>query len=240
MNFIKQNWKAQDYKTFIHYLESLSDVKYRLFHSKLLKNDHIKVIGVRTPMLKKIAKQVSQGNYLEFISNINHEYYEEDVIYGFILGYLKIDFKKLLTLLQDFTKYINNWSTNDLVCANLKAFKKNLEVGFDYITKLLRSQNSWEIRFGLVLLLDFYIQDDYIDKIIPICSSIQSTDYYVLMANSWLISMCYIKYKEKTLILFKTGILDEFTHNKAITKIIESARISKEEKINIRKWKRIK
>ena len=240
MNWSKEKWTKEDYQKFLDYLKSSSDATYRAFHFKLLKNDNIQVIGVRTPLLKQLAKQISLGNYTEFISLNRHEYYEEDVIYGFILGYLKLDFQDLLNLLKEFTKHIDNWATNDLVCSNLKMFKKNLELGFYYIEELLKSQNRWENRFSLVLLLNFYVNDEYIDKVLKIASNIQSNDYYVLMANAWLLSICYIKYKDKTFPLFKEPILDDFTHNKAISKIIESNRISKEEKKEIRKWKRKK
>lgn len=240
MNLIKDTWVSEDYDIFINYLMSLKDENYQLFHSRLLKNDNIEVIGIRTPILKEIAREISKGNYETFISQIKHLYYEEDVIYGLMIGYLKIPFTDILNFLDNFIPFVNNWSTNDLVCANMKIFKKNLDNGFKYILKLLDSKEPWKIRFGLVLLLDFYINDDYIDKVITICNSIKSNEYYVIMANAWVISICYIKYKNKTMILLKENNLDDFTFNKAIQKIIESNRISKAEKEEIRKLKRKK
>lgn len=240
MNLIKDTWVSEDYDIFINYLMSLKDENYQLFHSRLLKNDNIEVIGIRTPILKEIAREISKGNYETFISQIKHLYYEEDVIYGLMIGYLKIPFTDILNFLDNFIPFVNNWSTNDLVCANMKIFKKNLDDGFKYILKLLDSKKPWKIRFGLVLLLDFYINDDYIDKVITICNSIKSNEYYVIMANAWVISICYIKYKNKTMILLKENNLDDFTFNKAIQKIIESNRISKAEKEEIRKLKRKK
>ena len=240
MNLIKDTWVPEDYDIFINYLMSLKDENYQLFHSRLLKNDNIEVIGIRTPILKEIAREISKGNYETFISQIKHLYYEEDVIYGLMIGYLKIPFTDILNFLDNFIPFVNNWSTNDLVCANMKIFKKNLDNGFKYILKLLDSKEPWKIRFGLVLLLDFYINDDYIDKVITICNSIKSNEYYIIMANAWVISICYIKYKNKTMILLKENNLDDFTFNKAIQKIIESNRISKAEKEEIRKLKRKK
>lgn len=240
MNLIKEEWVKEDYQEFLVYLFSYQDEQYRLFHGKLLKNDNIVNIGVRTPVLKKIAKEISKGNYESFIKCIKHQYYEEDVIYGFILGYIKVCFEKRIELLDEFLPFIDNWATNDLVCSNLKVFKKVPEEGLQYIRTCLCSDNSWTVRFGLVLLLDFYINDNYIDTILDICKHLKHDDYYVLMALAWLISICYIKYPKKTLKLLKIGNLDDFTHNKAIQKIIESTRVEKIEKERLRGMKRCK
>lgn len=240
MNLIRSYWDNTTYQEFLDYLFTLKDETYRLFHLKLLKNNNIKNIGVRTPELKRIAKEISKGNYLSFIECITHKYYEEDVIYGLILGYIKIDLDSKEELIDKFVPFINNWATNDLVCANMKVFKKEQEKGLLLIYRYLESDNSWIVRFGIVLLLDFYINDNYIDKVLLICKNIKHSDYYVLMAISWLISICYIKYPEKTLQLLKQGCLADFIHNKAIGKIIESKRVNKNEKAALKKFKRSK
>ena len=240
MNLIKENWTEKDYQYFLTYLFSYKDNGYQLFHKKLLKNDNIINIGIRTPILKSIAKLISKGNYKSFIKCISHKYYEEDVIYGLILGYIKIDFHKRIELLEEFLPFIDNWATNDLVCANLKSFKKNQKQGLIYIKTCLNSNNNWIVRFGLVLLLDYYISDDYIDLVLEVCSKTKHRDYYVLMALSWLVSICYIKYPDKTIKLLESGCLDDFTHNKTIQKIIESTRIDKIEKEMLRNMKRCK
>ena len=234
----KDIWNTADYNNFINYLHTLSDTKYKMFHSKLLKDNNIEVIGVKTPILKDIAKEISSGNYIDFIKQIKHNYYEEDVIYGLILGYLKIPFTEIITLLNDFTPYINNWATNDIVCANMKIFKKEQAKGLIVIKEYLNDTNYWIVRFGLVLLLDYYINDKYIDDVLFICKNLKHQEYYVLMAIAWLISICYIKYPNKTINLLKNGYLDDFTLNKSIQKIIESKRINKVDKNKLRKLKR--
>lgn len=224
------------YEQIIKYLKNEAEPKYKEFHYKLT-NDNT-IIGVRTPTLKKIAKYLANNNYQDFIAKSNFETYEEKVIYGLIIGYLKVDFNTQLEYLNDFMPLIDNWAINDIVCANLKSFKKNLDQGYSFIQKCLKSANKWQIRMGLVLLLDYYINKDYFNKIFIISNSIKNNDYYVKMANAWLISICYIKFPNETLNFIKKNTLDNWTHNKAIQKIIESKRIKQEEKQQLKKFKR--
>ena len=235
MDLIKDNWTKHDYNEFIKYLYNFEDIKYKEFHSKLTYNTNI--IGIKTPILKEISKNISKGNYQSFIKFITNNTYEEWLIFGLIIGYCKLDFKDKLDLLDKYIINIDNWASCDIVCANLKEFKKNKELGYEYILKLINSNKCWSVRVGLVLLLDFYINDYYLVNIFNICNSIKIDEYYVKMAIAWLISICYIKYPNKTLNYLKNNTLDKFTYNKTIQKIIESTRISKEEKEKLKLMK---
>lgn len=218
----------EEYQEFIKYLYTLKDEKYKNFHQKLLKNDNIKLIGIRTPILKNLAKQISYNpNY--YINN-NHNTYEEILIHGLILGYLKIDFKELLKLLDKFIPCIDNWATCDLTVSNLKLFKKNQELGFKYINKCIKDKNIWKKRVGVVLLNSYYINDKYISKVIELLKQIKTDEYYLQMAIAWTLSTCYIKYPNITINILKEKKLDTIIHNKTIQKIIESTRISKQTK----------
>ena len=233
---IPKQFTRENYDTFLEYIYSLQDLNYKQFHSKLIMSDNL--IGVRTPELKKIASIIAKNDYLSFINYNRKLVYEEKVLHGLVLGYIKTDFNDVLKQLDIFIPFIDNWAINDIVCANLKGFKNNQEAGYTFILKCLNSDNPWSIRFGLVLLLDFYINENYIDNILEICDSLKNDEYYVKMAIAWLLSICYIKYKEKTLEFLKITKIDNWTYNKAIQKIIESKRISNEEKINLKKLKR--
>lgn len=237
MNFIKKRWTKKDYNIFIKELKRLEDIPYKKFHSKLILEEK-NIIGIRTPKLKEIAKEIAQGNYLEFLNQCQNIFYEEKVISGLIIGYIKTNFQDVLTLLNHFIEQVDNWAINDIVCANLKIFKKHQEEGFFYIKKLLKKNKPFSIRFGLVLLLDFYINDQYIDQILDIASSIWNNHYYVKMANAWLISICYIKYPKKTKTLLEKQILDPWTQNKAISKIKDSKRVTEEVKKKLEILKR--
>lgn len=230
-------WNKRTYKEFLKYLESNSDSKYKEFHFNLL-NDDIELYGVRTPLLKKIAKDISRTNYKEWLKYNNHKTYEEIIIHGLVLSYLKTDFYGFLDEFDNFIPYISNWAICDIVCANLKIFKNNLEDGLPYICKKINSNNLWQQRVGLVLLLNFYINDKYIDLILKIANNINSEEYYVKMANAWLISICYIKYPNKTKMFLNNTRIDKWTYNKSISKICDSKRINKEEKIVLKKLRK--
>ncbi len=224
----------QNYHDLVDYLYSIQDLKYQKFHKSLL-NDDIEVIGIRVPILRKIALEIAKNTGINFLNIVKHDTYEEILLHGLVLGYLKIDFDDLLPLLDEFLKYNSNWAINDITVTTLKIFKKNLEKGFIYIKKLLK-KNSWSKRFGLVLLLTYYINDEYIDEVIKISMDINSKDYYVLMANAWLISICYIKYPEKIEPLILNKSWDIVTLKKAIGKIKDSYRVTKEDKEKLNKF----
>lgn len=238
MDLIRDSWTMKDYDNFLQYLDSMKDLKYRSFHKGLVPNLE-DFIGLRVPIMRDTARKISKGNYSDFIKLNRHKYYEEIMIHGLIIGYIKLDFTKKLEMLDNYLNYVDNWAICDSVCSNLKDFKKHQERGFDKIINYINSSNKWINRVGLVLLLNHYINDDYIDKVLDISESINSSEYYVKMANAWLISVCATKYPEKTYNKLKNSKLDSWTINKAISKINDSYKINKIEKEKFRKIKRI-
>lgn len=229
MNLETTIWNQKNYQKFIDYLFSLQDIKYKDFQSKLIL-ESINMIGIRLPILHKLAKQIARGNYQEFLNYNSHFYYEEIILHGLILGYLNINFGDLLDKLDNFIPYNTNWAINDTVCANLKLFKKNQEKGFIWISEQLKSTNPWNIRFGFVLLLDHYLNNQYIDIILKLCCNSYIDHYYVNMSISWLLSFCYIKYPDKTVEVLKKKQLSTWIQNKTISKIRDSYKVSKEKK----------
>lgn len=230
-------WNKNNYKEFLKYLYSLQDLEYREFHSGLGVNKEY-LIGIRTPILKKIAKEISLGNYNSFIKFNTHATYEEILIHGLIIGYIKEDFNVIVILLEEFIQYIDNWALCDLVCANLHIWNKNTENGLKFVKTALKSQNSWYNRVGVVLLLDYYINDDYIDMILEIFKDYNTNDYYVMMAVAWLLSICYIKYPNKTQKLLSAKVLNKTLQNKTIQKIRESKRVDLQTKDMLLKWRK--
>jgi len=225
------------YEEFLNELYSLQDLKYKDFQGKLIMSD--KLIGVRTPELKRIAKVIARSNYEDFFKENKHELYEENLVHGLILGYLKLDFNELKPLVDDFIKHIDNWAVCDLTIANLKVYKKNKtkDIVFNEIKYYLKNDNPWINRFGYVLLLEYFIEEKYMDEIFELCENYKD-HYYVKMAIAWLVSMCYIKHKGRTLTFLKKNKLDVWTNNKAIQKIIDSHRVDEEEKKMLRGLKR--
>jgi 3-methyladenine DNA glycosylase AlkD len=223
--FKDYKWTKKSYQAFINYLKQDVDPEYKEMNTKIL-NGGLKVIGNRIPTLRQVAKEISRGDYHGFIKYNTHQTFEEVTIHGLIIGYLMLDVDETIKMLNDFVIYIDNWGTNDVVASTIKTFKKDQDKGFKYITTLIDSNNPWSIRFGLILLLSHFINDNHIDKILDIAGRVEYDHYYVKMGNAWLISMCYVKHKDKTTLFLKNNKLDKWTHNKAIQKIKESLQVS--------------
>ena len=226
-----------NYDEFMKELFSLQDLKFKDFNSKIIDDNNM--IGVRTPHLKRIAKVIARGDFNTFFKENRHEYFEEKLVHGLILGYLKLDFNELKPYIDEFLPYIDNWAICDMTAANLKVFKRNKtkQICFKEIKEYIKNDNPWINRFGYILLLDYYIEEEYINEIFDLCKEYKD-HYYVKMAIAWLISACYVKQKGRTLTFLKDNELDDWTYNKAIQKIIESKRVGEDEKKFLRGMKR--
>ena len=224
-------------------LLSLQDEKYREFQSKLCPNTD-NILGVRLPALKQIAKDIAKSNDLKTYLSLAKDsytkdnYHEEIMVYGLVIGFAKITIDETKKYLNDFLPLIDNWAVCDSVCANLKITKKYPYEMFEFFKTLLNSNEPFYIRFAIVLLLDFYINEQYIQEIFNIVDSINNQDYYVKMAIAWCLSSCYIKMPEITMNYLIKCSLDDYTFNKSLQKICESKRISNEQKIFIKNMKR--
>ena len=149
-----------------------------------------------------------------------------------------MELEERLEYITKFVPKIDNWAVCDVSCAGFKFAKKYQSEVWKFLKPYLESNKEFEIRFGVVMLLDFYITEEYIDKVLEILNKIQYEGYYVKMAVAWAISVCYIKFPKETFKLLQENSLDDFTYNKALQKIIESYRVSEEEKKTIRAMKR--
>ena len=207
-------------------LLSLKDEKYREFNSKLLPNID-NVLGVRVPDLRKLAKELSKGDWQNYKDNL---YYEEIMIQGLVIGYAKLEPKNRLELLRKFIPKVDNWATCDIVCSNLKFIKQNKELVWEFIQPYLNSDKEFEIRFGVVILLNYFVEDEYIDRVLSILDKIKHDGYYAKMAVAWALSVCFVKYWDRTFKFFTNSNLDKWTYNKTIQKTCESYRISQDKK----------
>ena len=219
----------------------LADEKYKEFHSKLCPNTD-NILGVRVPILRNYAKELSK-NYTtdELLKNIDNQYYEEIMLQGMIIGLSKEkDFEVIKKYIKDFVPKIDNWAICDVFCVGLKITKKYKEDMWDFIQTYLKSKNEFYLRFAIVMILDFYIEEEYLERNFEIFNNVRSDKYYVQMAIAWAISICLIKYYDKTIKYLKSKEckLDNFTYNKSLQKARESYRISKEQKEELQKMKK--
>lgn len=215
----------------------LADEEYKKFHSKLCPNAN-NIVGIRLPLLRKMAKQLAKENWREYIKAAQSDYYEEVMLQGLILGYVKADIEEVLNYVSNFIPKIDNWAICDSFCNGLKFTKANKERVWNFIQPYLSSEREFDVRFGVVMLISFYIEENYIDRVLKVLDKIKHEGYYVKMAIAWAISVCYVKFPEKTMEYLKNNRLDDFTYNKSLQKITESLRVDKETKALIRNMKR--
>ena len=213
------------------------DLKYREFHSSLCPNVD-KIIGVRVPELRKMAKEIATIGYDKFLLQSNDEYYEELLLQGLVIGYAKISIEETFKYLKNFVPKINSWAVCDTTCSNLKITKKYMKEMWEFLEQYINSKNEYEIRFALVMYLNYFLTDDYIEEILIKIDKITNKEYYVQMAIAWLVSFAYIKQREKTEKYLLDNNLDKFTLNKSIQKICESYRVSVEDKEKLKKLKK--
>ena len=221
-------------------LMEMADEAYLKFQQKLL-NDKRRIIGIRIPLLRQYAKKLKDENSLEYwLKRIPENYYDEVLLKGVLIGlYPQMTLQEVKQYIAYYVPKITNWSLCDTFCSGLKITKKYLEDIWRVITPYLKSSKEFEVRFALVMILNYYIQEERLEEIFRIIASVKLEDYYAKMANAWLISYCFIKYYSKTLAFYQTNnTIDEWTYNKGIQKAIESYRLTEQQKKVLRNLKK--
>lgn len=212
------------------HLFELQDKKYQEFHRGLCPNTE-NIIGVRIPVLREYSKQlVKKYSVEELLNNIGNTYYEEIMIKGMIIGLSKENLGKIQKYIKKFVPKIDNWVVCDTFCTGLKITKKYKKEMWTFIQSYLNSNKEFEIRFGVVMILAYYIEEEYLEDDLKILNNIKHDGYYVKMAVAWAISICLVKFYNRTVEFLNNSSLDKFTFNKSIQKAIESYRITKEQK----------
>ena len=221
-------------------LKQLADEKYREFQKGLCPGTE-NILGVRVPVLRNYAKKLAKEYEIrELLNHIDNEFYEEIMLQGMLIGLKKDkDIQNILKDIERFVPKIDNWGVCDVFCAGLKITKKHEIEMWNFLQKYVTSDKEFEIRFGVVMILDYYITEEYLEKNFAIFDYIQSDKYYVQMAVAWAISICLIKFYDKTIEYLKQAKIDKFTYNKALQKAIESYRISDEQKAELREMKKM-
>ncbi len=218
-------------------LFELQDLKYKEFHQRLMPTvNPDKVIGIRTPVLRKFAKNFSKREEAEqFLKNLPHKYYEEDNLHAFILEEIK-DYKILIQELNKFLPFVDNWATCDML--RPKILKNHKQVLLEDIKRWLNSKDTYTIRFGVNCLMNHYLEDDFKSEYLDWAKAIESEEYYINMVRAWYFATALAKQYDETIKILENKSLDKWTHNKTIQKAIESYRITKEQKEYLKKLKR--
>lgn len=217
-----------------------SEKKVAEFNSKLNPNiSSTSFLGVRIPAIRKIAKEIVKNDwkvYLDESKNAQNRYEEEVLLEGLVIAYAKIDLKERIKLIKKFVPKITTWITNDCFCSTIKLKKEELPLIWKFILPYLKSNNEFEVRFAVIMMLDNYIIDEYVDQVIEKLDQVNHDGYYAKMAVAWTMAEIGIKYHEKAMTyLTKNCHLDEFTYRKTLQKMRESYRISDEVKEELKK-----
>ena len=217
-------------------LFKMQDMDYRDFNSKLIPTvDKESMIGIRTPDLRKYAKQLGKSSdAIEFLQTLPHKYFDENQLHAFIISEIK-DFKSCVDRVNEFLPYVDNWATCDQLSP--KVFKKHHKELITYIKEWLKSDKVYTLRFGIGMLMEHFLDEDF-DILYPeTVSKIRSGEYYINMMIAWYFATALAKQYESVIPFIENNSLDIWTHNKAIQKSIESYRITDEQKAYLRELK---
>ena len=216
-------------------LFQLQDVKYRDFLKKLIPTvDPDKIIGVRTPELRKLAKKLrseSAENTEVFLTVLPHDFFDENQLHAFLISEEK-DYEKCVGLVEKFLPYVDNWATCDQMSP--KVFKKNREDLLLHIKQWLKSKDTYTIRFAIGMLMEHFLDEDFDPAYPEMVAKIQSEEYYVNMMKAWYFATALAKQYDTGIRFIEEQKLDVWTHNKAIQKARESYRITPEQKVYLK------
>ncbi len=217
-------------------LFALQDLKYKEFQCKLMPTVPPEaVIGVRTPELRKLAKEISmEPEIKEYLKILPHRYYEENNLHGFLLERIK-DFGEAVAAIDAFLPYVDNWATCDSISP--KVFNKHLPELLTYIRKWIADRHTYTVRYGIGMLMSLYLDNEFSPEFPALVSNIRSEEYYINMMIAWYFATALAKQWYTVIPYIEERRLEKWVHNKTIQKAIESYRITEEQKAYLRTLK---
>ena len=223
------------------YILKLAENSNKKFAEKL--NPGVEnVLGLRLPDLRKLAIEIARSDWKAYLADAPSLYMEERMLHGLVLGYIKPDddIENYLSYVTRFVKIINSWSVCDSFkfAGSRNYLSSHSDRIWEYLKSFICSDKEYEIRFGVVMTMKYFIDDSHIDELFGFYDSIHHDGYYVKMAVAWAVSFCFVAYPEKTIEYLKRAKLDDFTYNKSIQKTIESYRVDEEMKMRLRAMRR--
>ena len=221
-------------------LRDLMDEKYAKFNQKLCPDTKRKMLGVRIPELRKLAQKIAkQDNWNEFLKQADDNCFEEVLLQGLEIAYKKIEMYEKLEYVKWFVAKIDSWAICDTFCPTLKIKPQDLPKVWNFLEPYLHSKQEFEVRFAVIMMLDYYITEEYVDQVLAKLDLVSHQGYYVKMAVAWCLAEIGTKFNEKAMNYLKSeNHLDKFTFNKALQKMRESYRIDKEQKEVLKAMKR--
>ncbi|MDU5526655.1 MAG: DNA alkylation repair protein [Finegoldia magna] len=220
----------------INELQSLQDLKYRDFQSKLIPNvDKSTIIGVRMPDLRKLAKKIDEKQAQIFMEDLPHTYYEENMLHSILISNMK-NYDDCIDHLERFLPFVDNWAVSD--CISPKTFTKNTDKLIEKIKLWAKSPHTYTVRVAICLLMKYFLDEKFKVEYLKIATRIRSEEYYVNMMVAWFFATALAKQWDDVIFVLEDNLLDEWTHNKTIQKARESFRITPEQKQYLKSLKK--
>ena len=224
------------YPAFKRYLRSLSEEEFARFQRRLIPGETI--LGVRMPLLRAVARRIAKGDWRRFLAEARDDTLEEVMVQGLVIGFAKMEYDEELLRAAAFVPKIKSWASCDLCGSSFRFLRKNRERSFAFLLPYLQSSGEFAVRFGVILLMDYFIDEEYLDRLFAALDGVRHGGYYAKMAVAWAVSACYVKYQRRTLDYLSRCRLDDWTYNRALRKITESNRVDAASKRKIRSMRR--
>ena len=219
-------------------LKAMADEKYREFAVSLVPGCDLEFLGVRLPLLRKMARDIAKSDFRSFLAETPGRCFEEIMLRGMVIGCARMELPEKLDHVAGFVSLITNWSICDSFCAGLKFARDHRERAWDFLQPYLGSNEEFQVRFAVVMLLNHYIEEPWLDRVLSALDKIRHEGYYARMAVAWAVSIGYVAFPETTQTYLDTCRLDDVTFNMALRKITESLRVDKATKDMNRKMRR--
>jgi len=217
-----------------HLLMTWAEPQFRAFSMSLMPGVSF-VLGVRLPKLRKLARELALGDVDRYLQEASDATFEEIILQGMVIGYAAKDLPKTLARIQTFVPKMDNWSVCDSFCGTLKFVEKNRSSFFRFLSPYFKSKEEYDVRFAIVIGLNYYIVPEYIDVLLQKLRWVKHKGYYAQMALAWALSMAYIKFPQETeKFLMSENAFDDFVFNKTIQKICESRQVDTQKKMRLR------
>lgn len=196
------------------------------------------MLGARIPDLRRLAKEIAKENYREFLEQCPDDYFEQQSLQAFVLGYAKDDIETILSYADRFIPKIRDWSVNDSFCQTFAVARKHRARVWEWLTPYAQKQDEFSQRVVAVLLMSHFLTDEYIVRVLQVMNRLTFDAYYTKMGVAWCVATAYAKYPEETCAFLQENRLDDWTFNKSIQKMTESYRVPAEDKVMLRGMKR--
>lgn len=219
-------------------LKQKSSESLKEFSRKIIPTKKSEILGVKIPELRKIAKEGANEDFNKFLSVLCGKYFEEIMLRGMAIGYADLPYGERIKYIDEYLVLADNWAHIDSVVSTYKFISKNKEMFWEEVEKHLQSKHVYGVRFAIVVMLSYYVEEKYLDKIFNAVNNLELGEYYVSMAAAWLLSVCYVKFPNKTEKYLARANIDNLTYNRTVQKICDSYRVDKQNKEKMKKSKR--